>query len=84
MIEFRLRILDVRESDLGRDSFLGIVEGVPQILIHSVSIEQAENALTNALIEHLKRLQDQEATLLELDDYPTVRMYRLCLMPPVT
>lgn len=78
MFEFRLRILDV-----GEGSFLGIVEGFPEILVHASTVEQAERDLTNALIEHLNRLQDHEATRLELDDCPTVRFVRayLCRLP---
>lgn len=46
-------------------------------MTHSTSIEQAEIDLTNALIEHLRRLQDYEVTRLELDDFPTVSAFRL-------
>ncbi len=76
MFEFRLRILDV-----GEGSFLGIVEGFPQIMTHSTSVEQAEIDLTNALAEHLKGLQDREATRIDWDDFPTVRVIRLGLSP---
>jgi hypothetical protein len=77
MFEFRLRILDVRERDSDPPSFLGIVEGFPQIMTHSVSVEQGERDLLNALAGHLKRLQDREATRIDWDDYPTVRA--ICL-----
>ncbi len=79
MFEFRLRILDARESDAGPNSFLGIVEGFPEILVHSESIEQAELDLANSLIEHLSRRQDREATRIDWDDFPTVRISRLHL-----
>ena len=79
MFEFRLRILDVREHDTDPPSFLGIVEGFPQIMAHSTSVEQAERDLVNALEEHLRRLMDQEATRLQLDEYPTVHVDRLHL-----
>jgi hypothetical protein len=79
MFELRLRILDVREADTDPPSFLGIVEGFPEVLIHSTSAEQAEADLTHALIEHLARLQDREATRLQLDEFPTVRVVRLYL-----
>ena len=83
MFEFRLRILDVRESDMDPPSFLGIVEGLPQILAHATSPGQVEAELTRALIDHLKRLQDHEATRIDWDDFPTVRIARLCLgLPP--
>jgi hypothetical protein len=78
MFEFRLRILDARERDTDPPSFLGIVEGFPQILTHSTSIGQAERDLVNALEAHLLSLMDHEATRLELDDFPTVRLTRLC------
>jgi predicted RNase H-like HicB family nuclease len=74
MFEFRLRVLDV-----GRGSFLGIVEGFPEVLVHANSPQEAEADLTRALIDYLQRLQDQEATRLELDDFPTVRTIRLYL-----
>jgi hypothetical protein len=79
MFEFRLRILDVRDRDTDPPSFLGIVEGFPQIMTHSASVEQAAIDLTNALIQHLQRLQDPEATRLDLDDFPTVRVIRISL-----
>lgn len=79
MFEFRLRILDVREQDTGLPSFLGVVEGFPEILVHATTVGQAERDLVNALEEHLMRLMDLEATRLELDDFPTVRVARLCL-----
>ena len=79
MFEFRLRILDARESDAGPNSFLGIVEGFPEILVHATTVEQAERDLTNALVEHLKRLQDPEATRIDWDDFPTVRLTRVYL-----
>ena len=79
MFEFRLRILDVRERDGDPPSFLGIVEGFPQIMTHSSSVEEARIGLTGALAEHLKRLQDREATRIDWDDFPTVRVFRLYL-----
>jgi len=79
MFEFRLRILDVRERDGDPPSFLGIVEGFPEVLAHAASPEQAERDLANALIEQLKQLQNREATRIEWDDFPTVRLTRLYL-----
>jgi hypothetical protein len=81
VFEFRLRILDVRERDTDPPSFLGIVEGFPDILVHATSTGQAERDLTNALVEHLKRLQDRVATRIDWDDFPTVRVSRLLLSP---
>jgi predicted RNase H-like HicB family nuclease len=81
VFEFRLRILDARERDADPFSFLGIVEGFPQIMTHSTSVEQVERDLLNALEEHLRELMDHEATRLELDDFPTVRTLRLVLSP---
>ncbi|MGP8016813.1 MAG: hypothetical protein ACLPQ4_04095 [Thermoplasmata archaeon] len=77
MFEFRLRILDVREHDTDPPSFLGIVEGFPDVLVHATSTAQAERDLVNALSEHLGRLQDREATRIDWDDFPTVRVARL-------
>ena len=74
MFEFRLRILDV-----GEGSFLGIVEGFPEILVHATSPRQAETDLANALAEHLTRLQDCQATRIDWDAFPTVKSLRLYL-----
>jgi predicted RNase H-like HicB family nuclease len=72
MFEFRLRILDA-----GEGSFLGIVEGFPEVLVHATSPDQAERDLTIALSEHLQRLQDREATRIDWDDFPTISAIRL-------
>ncbi len=80
MFEFRMRILDVRERDTDPPSFLGIVEGFPEVLVHTTSPEEVERDLTNALSEHLRRLQDREATRIDWDDYPTVRMVTLYVL----
>jgi len=77
MFEFRLRILDVRERDTDPPSFLGFVEGFPEVLAHATSPEQTQKDLVNALAECLKRFQDREATRIDWDDFPTVRVARL-------
>ena len=79
MFEFRLRILDAREREGDPPSFLGIVEGFPNVLVHATSAAQAERDLVNALCEHLKGLQDREATRIDWDDFPTIRTARLYL-----
>ena len=79
MFEFRLRILDARERDTDPPSFLGIVEGFPEILVHARTVEQAERDLVNALEEHLRRLMDYESTRIQLDDFLTMRAVRLHL-----
>jgi hypothetical protein len=79
MIGFRLRVLDVRERETDPPSFLGIVEGFPQILTHGTSAGEAEADLVRALSDHFERLQDRETTLIQLDDLPTVRVARLWL-----
>ena len=84
MLEIRLRILDARERETDLPSFLGIAEGFPQVLIHSVSLEQAERDLVNAIERHLTRLMDPEETRLQLDDFPTIRMIRLLLQRQAT
>lgn len=81
MFEFRLRILDARDHDAGPNSFLGIVEGFPEILVHAETVAQAERDLANALCEHLLRLQDREATRIDWDEFPTVRSTRLYVGP---
>ena len=80
MFEFRLRILDARERNTDPPSFLGIVEGFPQIMTHSTSVGQAEIDLTNALEDHLRRLVDNESTMLQLDDFPTIRVLSMYLV----
>jgi len=77
VFEFRLRILDVRERETDPPSFLGIVEGFPKILVHATTVGQAQQDLVNALCEHMRRLQDHEATRLEIDDFPTASTVRL-------
>ena len=58
MFEFRLRILDV-----GEGSFLGIVEGFPDVMVHAASACQAEADSDRALGTHLESLQDSGACL---------------------
>jgi hypothetical protein len=79
MFEFRLRILDVREHETDPFSYLGIVEGFPDILAHSTSVGQVEKDLMNAIAEHLKRLRADEATRIDWDEFPTARVVRLCV-----
>ena len=81
MLEFRLRVLDVREREMDPPSFLGIVEGFPGILVHATTVEQVERDLVNALEEYLRHLMDQDATRLQLDDFPTVWTGRLVVKP---
>jgi Lon protease-like protein len=81
MFEFRLRILDARERNTDLPSFLGIVEGFPEILVHAATAAQTERDLVNALEGHLRRLMDHEATRIDWDDFPTVKVARLRLGP---
>ena len=81
MFEFRLRILDMRERETDPPSFLRMVEGFPEAAVHATSAKQAEMDLRNALVEHLKQLQDREATRIDWDDLPTVRVARIFLSP---
>lgn len=73
MFEFRLRILDVRESEVDPPSFLGIVEGFPQVMAHSASVAEVERELLGSLCDYLTRIQDREATRIDWDDFPTVQ-----------
>jgi hypothetical protein len=77
VFEFRLRVLDA-----GGGSFLGIVEGFPELLVHAASARDAEADLVRALAAHLDRLQNREATWPQFDDFPTLRAARILLMPP--
>lgn len=74
MFEFRLRILEA-----GPNSYLGIVEGLPEILVHAESAEVAEGDLVRALIDRLDRMMNREAARIEKDDLPTVRTTKLRL-----
>jgi hypothetical protein len=76
VFEFRLRVLDV-----GGGSFLGIVEGFPELLVHAASARDAEADLVRALVAHLDSLQNREATWPQLDDFPTVRTLRVAVTP---
>ena len=81
MLEIRLRVLDVRERETNPPSFLGIVEGFPELLSHAVTAEQCERDLVDLFEEHLKGLMNHEATRLQLDDFPTIQVVRLVLSP---
>jgi hypothetical protein len=76
MFEFRLRVMD-----MGGGSFLGIVEGFPELLVHAASAREAEADLVRALVAHLELLQNREATWPQFDDFPTVRTVSLSLAP---
>ena len=77
MFAFRLRVLKA-----GEDSYLGIVEGFPEIMVHSITAAGAEADLVRGLIDYLERLQDRETTRIEWDDFPAVRTVTLSLGPP--
>ena len=79
MFEFRLRVLDA-----GAGSFLGIVEGFPELLVHATSAGEAEADLVRALVAHLDQLQNRDATWPHLDDLPMVRVVVLRLAPDTT
>lgn len=70
----RLRVLEA-----GPASFLGIVEGLPEILVHALTPESAEADLVRALGDWLERNMDRGATRIERDDLPTVRTLKLRL-----
>jgi len=74
VFEFRLRILEA-----GPYSYLGIVEGLPEILVHATTPGDAEADLVRSIGDWLERMMDYEATRLQLDDMPTVRVSRLAL-----
>jgi len=77
MFEFRLRILDVRERQGDPPSYLGIVEGFPQVMAHAASVAEVERDLAAGLCDYLTRIQDREATRIDWDDFPTVRLVRV-------
>jgi hypothetical protein len=83
MFEFRLRILDVRERETDPPSFLGVVEGFPQVMAHANSASEAEGELVAGLADYLTRIQDREATRIDWDDFPTVRSVRLHFHPAI-
>jgi hypothetical protein len=79
VFEFRLRILEA-----GPDSYLGVVEGFPSVLVHANTAAVAEAELVRALIDYLERQMDRERTRIQYEDFPTVRTARLCLQCPVS
>ncbi|MHB8352216.1 MAG: hypothetical protein ACYDFT_05985 [Thermoplasmata archaeon] len=81
MFEVRLSVLDVRERETAPPSFLGIVEGFPSVMAHAASADACEAAVVDALEDFLRRLQDDDATRLQLDEFPTVRVVRLRIGP---
>jgi predicted RNase H-like HicB family nuclease len=81
MFEFRLRILDVRERETDPPSFLGIVEGFPRVMAHAASPADAEADLMRALDDYLSRLQDRDSTRIDWDEFPTVRLVRIRMVP---
>ncbi len=74
MFELRLRSLEA-----GPSSYLGVVEGIPDILVHPATPGEAEGDLVRALIDHLERGMDDGSTRLQLEDRPTVRTIHLRL-----
>ncbi len=76
MFELRLRSLEA-----GPSSYLGVVEGIPDILVHPATPGEAEGDLVRALIDHLESGMDYESTRLQLEDMPTVRVVQLNIHP---
>ena len=74
MFEVRLRVVKA-----GSGSYLGIAEGFPGVLVHAATAEACVSDLEDAFGRHLSSLQDLDATRLELDDLPTVRVVTLYL-----
>ena len=74
MLEVRLRVVEA-----GPGSYLGIAEGFPGVLAHATTAEACVAGLEEALWRHLSSLRDLDATRLELDDLPTVRVVTLYL-----
>lgn len=72
MFEFRLRILEA-----GPRSYVGIVEGFPVVMGHGPTVGEAETDTLRALSTFLEEQPDLEATRLQLDEFPTVRVSRL-------
>lgn len=74
VFEFRLRILEA-----GPSSYLGIVEELPEMPVHAATPEETEGDLVCALIDRLKRMMNYEATRIQLDNLPTVRISHFVL-----
>jgi hypothetical protein len=74
MFEFRIRVLDVAPN-----GYLALVEGLPVLLAHGETAGQAEAEAVHLLEALLRRLLDLDATRIERDDFPTVRVTRLFL-----
>ena len=74
MFEFRARVLQA-----GPSSFLGLVDGFPQIFTESESLAEAERDVLNALGDYLRSLEQPYAARIEQDDIPRVAVRRLYL-----
>jgi predicted RNase H-like HicB family nuclease len=72
VFEIRLRVLEA-----GEGSYLGIVERFPDIRVHATTAAEVEADATRALADHLERWMDREATRMQMEDFPTVRITRL-------
>jgi hypothetical protein len=79
MFEFRLRILDARDHDTEPLSYLGLVEGLPEILVQNATPDATEADLVAALGRFLDQLRRPDETRIEFDDFPTIRTVRLRL-----
>jgi hypothetical protein len=74
MFETRIRVLEA-----GVGSYLGIVEGFPDILVHATTATEAEADTVRAIADLLERMMCREETRLQFDGFPTVRVVRIHL-----
>jgi hypothetical protein len=74
MFEFRARILQA-----GPNSFLGLVDGFPQILTESSTVGGAEIDIVNALGDYLESLAEPPDARVEHDDMPEIRRLTILL-----
>jgi hypothetical protein len=74
MFEFRARILQA-----GPNSFLGVIDGFPQILTESPTVGGAEIDVLNSLGDYIASLAEPPQAETEHDDFPTIAILRLRL-----
>lgn len=78
------RALRCARTRHGPSCYLGIVEGFPQALVYSSTLEPTARDLENALEEYLGGRRERETTRSPVDDFAIVRVVRLRLSTIVT
>jgi hypothetical protein len=74
---FRHRVLEA-----GPDSYLGIVDGFPEILVQAVPAQKGQADLVRGLEDYLERIQKCEDARIKHESFPTVRVAWAYLRSP--